>query len=403
MRVAVVGAGVAGLASAVALARFTDVETVVYEQHRDVGPGVGLAVNLAPNGMRALGRLGLADRVIEQGCVLRIWEVRQTDGQVITRFPLQFERDYGYPMVAIRRELLMGILHGAAAGAGVCLRFGSRVTGVEQHAAGVRIQFIDRSTAEADVVAACDGAHSRIKAQVLGEPSAILTGQGQSFGISRPGDQHDLIKDTFTTVLGAGKYFGGYDIGHGEMLWYVGYNIASGRTWGAPGDLTADYALPAIRRLISGWDPPVPRVIDGTIRFGVQAVEHRPAPRTLRTGRVVLVGDAAHPVQLFFGQGASLALEDATTLALLMGDGPTAAGRAAVIDRALDEYSGIRLPRRVAVADYSREIGRRFHWTNPLKRQIRAVVLRRMGARTMDSAAWIYGHDHSTALPEHPS
>ena len=84
-------------------------------------------------------------------------------------------------------------------------------------------------------------------------------------------------------------------------------------------------------------------------------------------GRVVLLGDAGHPVQLFFGQGANLALEDAITLAHLLGGlCRTRGGLTDRLELALAEYDRIRLPRRVAVADYSRRLGRRYHWTNPL-------------------------------------
>ena len=94
MRVAVVGAGIAGLAAAVAVTRFGNAETVVYERHMGVRPGIGLAVSLAPNGMRVLDELGLANRAIEQGRVLRTWEMGHTNGEIITRFPLRFEEQY---------------------------------------------------------------------------------------------------------------------------------------------------------------------------------------------------------------------------------------------------------------------------------------------------------------------
>jgi salicylate hydroxylase len=342
--------------------------------------------------MRALAHLGLADRVIEHGCVLRTWEMGQASGEIITRFPLGLEHDYGYPMVAIRRELLIDILSTAAVDAGVDLRLGWDVTCIEQRPGGARISFDDGTSEHADVVAACDGVHSPIKEHLFGGRSAVLTGQGQSFGISRPAAQIDLMKDTFITRLGAGSYFGSYDIGHGEMLWYVGYNIdRNARTSRTSRDLTMDYPLPMIQELTSGWDSPVPQVIDGTIRFGARAVEDQPPPRTLAIGRVVLLGDAGHPVQPFFGQGANLALEDAITLARLLEKPSHSKSRFTdQLETTLAEYNQIRLPRRMAVADYSRHIGRRFHWTNPLKCQVRTLILRHQGARTLDPAAWIY-------------
>ena len=60
------------------------------------------------------------------------------------------------------------------------------------------------------------------------------------------------------------------------------------------------------------------------------------------------------------------------------------------MEPALAEYDRIRLPRRVAVADYSRRLGHRYHWTSPLKRQVRTLYLQHLGTRLLDSADWIY-------------
>ena len=148
----------------------------------------------------------------------------------------------------------------------------------------------------------CDGVHSRVKERLFDGRPAVLAAQGQSFGLSRPSDQVGLMKDTFITRLGAGNYFGGYDIGHGEVLWYVGYNLSRRRRTFAATDITKDYPLPVIQGLTSGWDAPVPRVINGTTRFGARTVEDQPPPRTLAAGRVVLLGDAGRPVQPFSGR-----------------------------------------------------------------------------------------------------
>ena len=393
MRVAIAGAGVAGLSAAIALSRCAVVDTVdAFERHPGVTPGIGLAVNLSPNGMRVLDQLGVAEKVIERGCRLRTWVMRHSDGDVITEFPLTFEQDFGYPMVAIRRDLLLDILLAAAVDAGVTLCFTSTVTAVEPHGTGVSVRFADGRMAAADIVAACDGTRSRIKTQLMGPHPAVVTGQGQSFGISEPGEHHNLIADSFATTLGSDQYFGGYDIGHHQVLWFVGYNLDHTATTPTGRDLTDDYALPVIQRLTGGWHPPVPRIIGSTRRFGALAVERQPPPRTLHAGRVALLGDAAHPVQPHFGQGANLALEDAITLARLVEDVPRRMPPDAV-ERVLAEYDRIRLPRRVAVANYSQVMGRRFHWTNPLKRRVRDLALHRMGVHTMDTASWIYEYD----------
>ena len=181
-------------------------------------------------------------------------------------------------------------------------------------------------------------------------------------------------------------------MGHHQVLWFVGYNLDSPATSRRGRDLTADYGLPVIQEATRGWHPPVPRIICSTQRFGALAVERQPPPRTLHAGRVVFLGDAAHPVQPHFGQGANLALEDAVAFARLVEDVPQRMPPDA-LERILTEFTRIRLPRRVSVATYSEVMGRRFHWTNPVKRRVRDLALHRMGAHTMDAASWIYEYD----------
>jgi 2-polyprenyl-6-methoxyphenol hydroxylase-like FAD-dependent oxidoreductase len=183
-RVAVVGAGIAGLALGIAVSRFTDADVVVFEKHPGVTAGVGFAVNLAPNGVRILSCLGLLNQVREQGCTVGSWLFRRSNGRPISSFDLTFENDYGFPMMTIRRDLLLDILFSAAAAAGVDVRFGTSVTRVEPTQAGARISYSAGATLEADVVALCDDARSQFRTRLFATRPGTLSGQGQSFGIS---------------------------------------------------------------------------------------------------------------------------------------------------------------------------------------------------------------------------
>jgi len=112
----------------------------------------------------------------------------------------------------------------------------------------------------------------------------------------------------------------------------------------------------------------------------------------------------ATPFNPFFGQGANLALEDAITLGHLLDESCRARGESAGhLELALAAYDRIRLPRRTAVADYSHQLGLRYHWANPLKRRVRTLYLQHLGPRLLDAADWIYTDSQPTVAPNNRS
>jgi 2-polyprenyl-6-methoxyphenol hydroxylase-like FAD-dependent oxidoreductase len=401
MRIAIIGAGLGGLATAIALRRIAGVAPVVYEAHPGAADGVGAAVNIGPNGMRALGELGLQGAVARGGRVLRRWTMGRKNGDVLTQFPLRLEHQYGHPMVAVRRDLLMRLLLSEAEGSGARVRFDKRLLGLEQCGGAVRLHFGDGSSSEADFVVACDGVHSRARTLLFGEQPFVFHGQGQSFGISRPGDQYELMRDRFDVTFGEDGYVGSYDIGRGHVLWFAGYEVkrtpamSSPRSW----DLTADHPMAAVERRIAGWHPMIAGILRGTITYCARGIgEMRPLERW-HSGRVVLSGDAAHAMALHFGQGANMALEDAVVLALLVrrhADG--GAPPHEWIERAFEAFGRLRRPRCKEVAEHSRRMGERNHRTSLLMRSIRDLAIKRMGPRIMDSASRIYGYDCREAV-----
>lgn len=147
-------------------------------------------------------------------------------------------------------------------------------------------------------------------------------------------------------------------------------------TANAPAGLRHDDELAELRRRFGGWHEPIPQILSGLSPQQVlhhDVFELREAPPTFARGRVALVGDAAHAMTPELGQGGCLALEDGVTLGALLSDVAPGSGD---LDRTLDEYTALRLPRTTRLARRSRSAGRMNQASSPL-----ALHARRLGAR----------------------
>ena len=175
MRIIVIGAGIGGLAAALALGR-SGFEVQVFEQATELRE-VGAGVQISPNATRILQRLGLEEPLRRFGVrprerVIRRWD----DGRVIAREPLAdaCERNFGAPYYHFHRAELLDVLS-AAVPDGV-LHLDHRCTRLTQHGDRVEVQFHNGATAAADVVIGADGVHSTVREAILGPQSPRFSG-----------------------------------------------------------------------------------------------------------------------------------------------------------------------------------------------------------------------------------
>lgn len=352
-RAVVVGAGLGGLAAAVALRRAGWEVRVLERAAPDRAAGTGLS--LWPNGLRALSELGVEVPLGEVATLSGRSGVRTVRGRWIARTDIASAllRRYGRPLVLTRRDRILTAL-GERLGPG-CVRFGERVVAVASEPGGVSVR-TGTAVYAGDLAVIADGARSRLRGALFPDRAGLRYAGYTSWRMLAPAPPGPVV--AAETWGRHGQRFAVLPLGPGEVYCYATANCAAGGRGADERD--------ELRARFGRWHEPIPYLIDSlperaAIRTDVfdlappLAVHHR--------GRAVLLGDAAHAMTPDLGQGGGQALEDAATLgALVAGDAPLAA--------ALDRYSRLRAPRAAELIRRSRRAGRLYQAPPPVARLV---------------------------------
>ena len=306
-RVAVVGAGIAGLASAVALQR-RGFDVTVFEERTDTSSGAGISI--WPNALAALDEIGLGDAVRDAGGRITGGAMRWRDGTWLRRpQPDRVVKALGEPLVVVQRAALNEVLHSGLKPGTV--RSGLSVAGVAATGDGVRLQLTDGTTDSPDAVIGADGTHSVIARHLNGPLAHTYTGYTAWRGVADCAIDSELAGET----MGAGVEFGHVPMGATQTYWFA--------TERAPeGAVAAEGELHYLRRRYSSWAEPVPAVLAATDPAAVlrHDIYDRKRAKVWSRGAVLLVGDAAHAMRPHLGQGGCQGLEDAAILARFADD-----------------------------------------------------------------------------------
>ncbi|WP_262296382.1 FAD-dependent monooxygenase [Microvirga sesbaniae] len=387
LSIAVVGAGIGGLTASLALARQGHAVTLI--ERRTGFSEVGAGLQLSPNASRILIRLGLGAalrRVATEPRRVVVRAIRSGEpiGQVALGAFLRerFEAPY---WVVQRADLQTILLDAVRSEPGVRLVMGRSVETVEDGPGEARLAWVSaggaRETHAADLILGADGVWSKVR-RALGDdsPPAYRGHVAWRATLARDAVPAELAGDETGLWLGPKGHVVHYPIAGARLVNVVAVERTATPVdgWAAPGHrdaLLGHYAsaAPALRALLSG-----PRE---WLRWSL--FDH-PAGR-LAGGRIALLGDCAHPVLPFLAQGAALAIEDAATLASLLGpERPDLA-------RALASYEAQRLARVRRVQREARRNGRVYH-AGGLVAFGRNQVMRRLGPEGMTRRYdWLYG------------
>lgn len=400
MDILIVGGGIGGFAVAAAL-RGRGHRITVLEQ--SPGPAeVGAAVGLAPNATAALAELGAGAELADRAVAPRAWTRRRwQNGAVIGSLTLgdTVHDEFGFPFWMSHRVHLLRALRDRATAAGpddVRVVHGARVVAADDASGTVRTH--DGRAFGGDLVVGADGIRSVVRAAVADAGQALYSGNiavraqiETARIVAAPRLAAFVTDNRLETWMGPGGHIVTSIIQAGRQL-----NITA--CFEAPpigsDSWSAEEGVELLAELVRDWHPPLRELIGLAGSIGRWDLYDRdPIPRLVRN-RVVLVGDAAHPMLPYLGQGAAQTLEDAVALGRCL-DG------AAGTDVALRRYESARLARTHLVQRRSRENRELLHLPDGPEQQARDAMLA-AGGGDLELLRWLWSPTSSGLLqPAH--
>lgn len=359
-RAIVVGGGIGGPVAALALDR-AGIEARVFEAHAGSADHVGSFLNLASNGLDVLKTLGVHERVVAAGFPtprITMWNGR---GRLLADVPNGARLDDGTVSITLLRGALHRELRRAAVERGIAIETGKRLVDVETHAEGVVAHFSDGTSASGDLLVGADGLQSRTRRLIdAAAPEPRFSGQLSLGGVSRR-TTIEPTPDRYQMMFGRRAFFGFSVPRASEAYWFANVDVAALPAGRHFSDLSAAEWRALLLTLFADDIGPAREMIETTDdEIGAYPVYDLPTVPRWSSGRLVLLGDAAHATSPNAGQGAALALEDALVLARCLRDGiaeGSSVHDAAALERAFSAYERARRGRVERVVRYSAQIG----------------------------------------------
>ncbi len=387
--VTVLGAGIAGLAAARALA-LRGARVTVFEQ-ADAIREVGAGLQITPNGAAVLGALGLGEALTAASVRAQAVELRDGfDGHLVTRLDLARLRPDATWHFMHRADLVALLLEGARA-AGVELRLLQKAAALDLAGEVPRLVMENGAQVECPLLVGADGLHSPCRAALNGAAAPFFTGQVAWRATIACEPDAPAVAEVH---MGAGRHLVSYPLRGGRLRNLVAVEERSRwaeESWSFRDDpMELRLAFEGFGHRVTGWLDQVQDVwLWGLFRHEVAGHWHRVLPR----GAVAILGDAAHPTLPFLAQGANMALEDAWTLAARLDGGPDVA-------TALAGWQAARAPRCARIVAAANANARAYHLAGPL-RGLAHLGLRLVGHLAPGMALarydWIHGHDVTAA------
>jgi salicylate hydroxylase len=387
-QVLIAGGGIGGLAAALACTR-AGWDARLYEQYAQFSE-VGAGIQLGPNVTRVLDDWGFDSGLAEVAAFpeqLRVCSA--LDGNQLGRLRLgtEFTRRYGAPYATLHRADLQDLLLEAAREAGVYLKLSSRVTAVLPSMDAVGLRIGEAHEVEGDALVGADGLWSVVRSQVYSDGPPAWTGHLAYRAVATQRELPESLRSADVTVwLGPRLHVVAYPVRRGEILNVVA--IVQGAASGPPQDWDQPAVAANLHIAMGRQCARLQDLMRAMPDWRLWALHDRApiasADEMVR-GRVVLLGDAAHPMRPYFAQGAGMAIEDAAEL----GRSLALAAKAGIdVPLALRRYALSRWERCAQVQARSRRNGRIFHATG-LVQWGRDLSLRLLGELLLDQP-WLY-------------
>jgi salicylate hydroxylase len=383
LRVAVVGGGIGGMATAAAL-HHRGVAAHVYEQAPALGE-VGAGVLISPNSLRLMNRIGVGEAVEATGATVSTGsQYYRQDGTPVA--PMLTVDSSGWNgMYGMHRADLLDALAGAVPAE--CVHTGHRCVGFSQDAVEAVLRFDNGAEVRADAVIAADGIHSTLQGQVV-PPSTPVNSGSEAYRGLVPAERVPWWATGVSQLwMGEQRHFLVYPVRRGTLINYVGFVPSASTTtesWTATGDVAT------LRAEFASWDDRISRLLAEVAVTNRWGLYDRDPLDHWTSGRLTLLGDAAHPMLPHLGQGANQAIEDAVALSVFLAEADPAS-----VPEALAGYESLRRVRTTEVQLGARQNGRRYdsHFDDLADRDAEI-------ADSVRFRAWLYDHDAEAAARE---
>lgn len=350
MHVIVVGGGIGGLSAAIALRKRGHAVDVL-ERAPELD-AVGAGLSLFGNAMHALRRLGVGDAVASQGAAVRYGALLDTSGRELASIPEDLIADAR----AVHRADLQRLLADAAGK----ILLDHDVIAVEEQDGAVIARTRTGMELSGDLLVGADGVHSAIR-RTISSAAPRYAGYTAWRGVAEAAIEPGRLTESW----GVGERFGLVDIGGGRTYWFATKNASEREPHCLPCDQQSE-----ILNRYSSWHAPIAAVIDATEPASIlrNAVYDLALLHQWSSGRIVLLGDAAHASTPGIGQGAAMAIEDAVVLAEQLSQHDS-------LTNGLRAYEASRRPRTQTVLKQSRQIDRVAQMQNRLACRFRNTLV----------------------------
>jgi len=361
IQIAIIGAGIGGMTAAVTLAQ-KGFKVKVFEQAPELSE-VGAGLTVTPNATKGLIYLGLGEAMNKIGMAHDLQGVRHYQTKEII-VPLKRGKHmlekYGAYQFQVHRadihDILIESLEKHSPG---CVSIDHQLVGIDQKSDRVKLIFNNQAEYECDFVIGADGTRSAVRKSILGNDEPEFSGYVAWRGVVPTDglDESDFDECGSCAFISPGRVFARYLIRDAKEYNYVAFLATdewAEEGWSIPSKVEtvletfSDYNQ-QVKNIISATPP------EGCYKWGI--FTRQPIAKW-SSERVTLLGDAAHPLEPFMGQGASMAIEDGVVLGRIVED---ASGFSEIIER----YETARIERNHFVTEHSKKAGQRFTGNNP--------------------------------------
>ena len=361
--IAIIGAGIGGMTAAVTLAK-KGVKVSIFEQAPELSE-VGAGLTITPNATKGLMYLGLEKQMKEVGMAHTQQGVRHFEtGEMIVpleRGEKMLEKYGAYQFQAHRADVHDVLIDELKLHNSNTIYTNHELIDLNEKNNSVELVFSNNETYEVDFVIGADGNRSAVRKIILGDDDPQFAGYVAWRGLvpTELLGEDDFDECGSSAFIAPGRVFARYLVRNGELYNYVAFLATD--EWAEEG-----WAIPSkvdiVMDIFSDYNQQVKNIIAATpandlFKWGIFARE--PVSKW-STKNITLLGDAAHPLEPFMGQGASLAIEDGVVLGRIIEDSESS-------DEIVSRYEAARIERAHFVTEHSKRAGARFTGIDPEK------------------------------------